>query len=156
VVFCVTDHRLGIVKKWLEALKGETFTPDTLQYFIGAFKAVLTMHPSTESLRALALYITYAIHKPKQKLSFPLRPTKSLKLRSDNSSPVQTPLMASPSPLTNESKISLELTQLQVALHILEMYVGILCDGNDTTNIKKFARTVTNKVRSTLHCNWSC
>lgn len=154
MVFCVTDHRLGIVKKWLEALKGEVFTADTLQYFIGAFKAILTMHPSTESLRALALYITYAIHKPKQKSPLPLRPMKSLKSRSDNSSPVHTPLTASPSHLTNGSKLSSELTQLQVALHVLELYVGILCDGNDTTNIKKFARTVTNKVRSTLHRNW--
>ena len=44
--------------------------------------------------------------------------------------------------------MSSELTQLQVALKILEMYLDILCEGSDTTNIKKFARTVTNKVRS--------
>ena len=59
---------------------------------------------------------------------------------------MQTPLTASPSSLGSGRKISPELPQFQVALKILEMYVDILCEGNDTTNIKKFARTVTNKV----------
>ena len=153
MAFRTTDGRVGIVKKWLDALKGETFTPDTLQYFIGAFRSILTMHPSAEPLRALALYITYAIHKPNQKTTSSLRPIKGLKLSSEASSPVQTPLTASPSPLGNGSNISIALPQFQVALKILEMYVDILCEGNDTTNIKKFARTVTNKVCNSSESN---
>ena len=38
------------------------------------------------------------------------------------------------------------LTKRQLGNKVLEMYTGFLCEKNSSTNIKKFARTVTNKV----------
>ena len=41
------------------------------------------------------------------------------------------------------------LSQLQVALKMLELYADMLCQKDEAANIKKFARTVTNKVFAT-------
>lgn len=39
-------------------------------------------------------------------------------------------------------------TRQQIGVMVLEMYHDLLCeDGNGTANLKKFAKTVTNKVR---------
>lgn len=136
----------GIVKKWLDALKGETFSTDNFDHFVKAFMSILTTNLSAESLRTLALYITYAIYKPQSKISSAMRPAKA-----DN---FQTPKF--PHEPTNqgtdsvtkgkEVNLSQKLSQQQLGLKILDLYADLLCKANDTGNIMKFARTVTNKV----------
>ena len=136
------------MKKWLDALKGETFTTETFEYFLKAFTSFLTKNPSADLMRSLALYITYAIHKPRQTASYLTR-GKSTKLDTNLSSRRQT--LSSPSPRsTKEHDDCLpHLSQLQVALRMLELYTDILCSKGEVANIKKFARTVTNKVTIT-------
>lgn len=140
--------RLGIVKKWVDALKGESFSSGTFKYFLRAFKSMLTTNISAEALRALALYITYAVHKPKQRQPQPMRNARSLKQNSADSSRRATILAACPSPTRNQDS-GIELSRLKVALEVLAMYTDLLCEKNDVTNIKKFARIVTNKVKVT-------
>lgn len=53
---------------------------------------------------------------------------------------------SSPRPVTQLNGSASHLTQLQIALKILELYTDLLCQKDDFTNITKFARTVTNKV----------
>ena len=136
----------GITKKWLDALKDGAFTEQIFGYFLEAFKSMLTKSLSADLMRSLALYITYAIHKPKQKPSTPLR-GKSVKL--NTGIPVRRKTIGSPSPrpAAQQSDVHPQLTQLQVALRILELYTNLLCQKDDLGNIHKFARTVTNKVR---------
>ncbi len=107
---------------------------------------MLTTNMSAESLRALALYITYAVHKPKQKSPQQLQSTRSLKQRADGPSRRATIVAASPRPSRYQDS-GIELTRLEVALKVLGMYTDLLCEKDDTTNIKKFARIVTNKVK---------
>ena len=119
---------------------------------------MLTKSLSADVMRSLALYITYAIHKPKQKLSTPLR-GKSVKLNTDL--PVRRKTLGSPSPrpASQQSDLASQLTQLQVALRILELYTNLLCQKDELGNIHKFARTVTNKVRfsrKTVHVRAKC
>lgn len=140
-------YLLGIVKKWLDALKGEPFTSDTFDHFMRAFKSMLTSNISGESLRALSLYITYAVHKPKQKVPQSVRHARSVKQQTDGSSRRATILTASPSPLRNQDGEK-ELTRLQIAIKVMGMYTDLLCEREDVTNIKKFARIVTNKVKA--------
>lgn len=136
--------RMRIVKKWLDALKGEPFTSDTFDHFMRAFKSMLTSNISGESLRALSLYITYAVHKPKQKVPQSVRHARSVKQQTDGSSRRATILTASPSPLRSQDGEK-ELTRLQIAIKVMGMYTDLLCEREDVTNIKKFARIVTNK-----------
>lgn len=135
--------RLGIVKKWVDALKGESFSSGTFKYFMQAFKSMLTTNISAEALRALALYITYAVHKPKQRQP---QPSRNAKQTSTDISRRATIVAASPSP-TRYQDSGIELSRLQVALEVLAMYTNLLCEKDDVTNIKKFARIVTNKVK---------
>lgn len=138
-------NSLGISKKWLEALKSETFTDETFGYFLKTFKTMITRNVSADSMRSLALYITYAIHKPRQVTSMPLR-GKSIKLNIGPPSRRKTLGSPSPKPVNQQHEPTPQLTQLQVALKILELYAELLCQKDDFTNIHKFARTVTNKV----------
>lgn len=140
---------IGIVKKWLEALKSDIFTHETFGYFLETFKFLLTKNLSADTMRSLALYITYAVHKPKQQASTPAR-GKSIKLRTDL--PYRRQTLSSPSPQLAKPRgdTDRQLNQIEVALRILEIYADILCVRDDVSNIKKFARTVTNKVGSIL------
>ena len=151
----------GIMKKWLDAMKGETFTTETFEYFLEAFKYFFGRNPSADSMRSLSLYITYAVHKPRQTVLHPAR-SKSIKLDTSVSSRRQTLSNASPRSKNQQDERVPYLTQLQVALRMLELYADILCFKGEAANIKKFARTVTNKVitdptsvlTSTYHCQW--
>ena len=139
----------GIVKKWLDALKSATFSSDTFDYFLKAFKSVLTSNMSTEALRSLALYITFAIHKPKGQPQQSLHPVKNmLEMRDGLGNPQRRQTFSAPSPSSKIMTLDLtkQLTLMQTALKVLEMYTDLLCIQNDTANIKKFARTVTKKV----------
>lgn len=136
--------RMRITKKWLDALKGETFTTETFEYFLEAFKSFLTRNPSADSMRSLALYITYAIHKPRQTESYPAR-GKNIKLNTNVSSRRQTLSSASPRSTKPQDELVPHLSQLQVALKMLKLYADMLCHEDEVANIKKFARTVTNK-----------
>lgn len=107
---------------------------------------LLTPSLSADSMRSLALYITYAIHKPKEKHTLPAR-GKSVKLKIELPTRRQTLSSAPARHVQQPEKLGLELTQLQVALKILKMYAELLCQNDDIVNIRKFARTVTNKVK---------
>lgn len=108
---------------------------------------MLTTNLSAESLRALALYITYALHKPKQKLLLAMRPTRSVKQKTGGPSRRATVSTASPSPIRYSDSVG-DLTRSQIALKVMGMYTDLLCTKDDVTNIKKFARIVTNKVKA--------
>ena len=96
-------------------------------------------------MRALALYITYAIHKPNQTSSTLLR-GQTMKVNTNLPSRRKTLGSPSPRPVVQHGDSTPQLTQLQIALKILDLYTDILCRKDDFVNLHKFARTVTNKV----------
>ena len=133
------------MKKWLENLKTGSFTDETFEDFLQAFKILLGRNVSADSMRSLSLYITYAVHKPSAREVQPAR-SKSLKLHTSLSVRRKTLSGLSPNARSMAAPATAEMTHLQVALKLLETYVVILCQEGDTANISKFARTVTNKV----------
>lgn len=138
--------RTGTVKKWLDTIKGETFTTENFSSFFGAFKSILSFSLSAESLRNLALYISYAIYNPQTKISLAVRSAKTVNQLAHNASQKTINLGVSSTLIGRQPGPSCELSRLQTALRILDLYSDLLCRANDTSNIKKFARTVTNKV----------
>lgn len=145
----LADIPVGISKKWLEALKGETFTSQTFGYFLETFRVMLTKNVSADAMRSLALYITYAIHKPRHTSSTPSR-WKSMTLKTDLPARRKTMGSHSHRPIVQYDASASQLTQLQTALKVLELYADLLCRKDDCANINKFARTVTNKVGAYL------
>lgn len=112
-----------------------------------ALTSLVKCNLTAEVFRSLALFITYAYHQP-----------SGAAARTPNK--VQTGTVPSRSgtvsggpkrPIVNTSFEGKEvnstiLTKRQLGNKALEMYTQLLCEKGSTLNIKKFARTVTNKV----------
>lgn len=130
------------------ALKGEMFSREILPDFMTAFKALIKTNMSADVLRSLALFITYSLHK-----NNPARPLKvkksNVQLRRQGTlgpSPSGSVNLAPPVKIVNDLSVD-GFTRQQIGVMVLEMYQDLLFeDGNSTGNLKKFARTVTNKV----------
>lgn len=131
------------------ALKGEMFSREILPDFLIAFKALIKTNMSADVLRSLALFITYSLHKNSP--TRPLRAKKSnVQLRRQGTLGTGGPGFSgtnlAPPVMVNNMNFE-GFTRQQIGIMVLEMYQELLFeDGNSTGNLKKFARTVTNKV----------
>lgn len=123
----------GVIKKLLEALKGEQFTQDALRLFTSAYKSLMESYFSAELHRSLALFITYSIHKPIPPSK--LQKKKSLRFNAG---------FQQSSASSDQSETFVSSTT--VAVEMLRMYCAFLCSAHDLSPLKKFARAVTNKV----------
>ena len=117
---------------------------------MSAMKTLVMNNPSAEVLRSLALFVTYSLHKPVVSTSRTLRGKQSnlsIQEHQRNSSPLSKPSRSHASP--GRSMDGAEVVpQKELAIRILELYADILCNDASTLLVKKFARTVTNKVRT--------
>jgi beige protein homolog 1 len=112
-----------------------------------AFRSLLNNSLTAEAHRSIALYITYAVHKPKDKTNA-LRHTKTVTkavsafatISRRSTVPISSDIHENPSLPSVKA-----LSKSEVGIKMLETYAELLCQ-RDTSNIKKFARTVTNKV----------
>lgn len=89
---------------------------------------------SAEIFRSLALFITYSIHGVSQKHKGARFDARAKQPRFAHFLNLDRPY----------------LSKTQVGIEVLKAYTNIVCKENGTTNIVKFARTVTNKVRPSL------
>lgn len=138
--------RMRIIKRFLDALKAETFSQEVFPAFMEALTSLVKCNLTAEVLRSLALFITYAYHQ-----------TSGAAARTPNRGQTGTAQARSGTvsggpkrPIINTSFDGKEvnptaLTKRQLGNKVLEMYAELLCEKGSTSNIKKFARTVTNK-----------
>jgi hypothetical protein len=139
------------VKKLIDALKADIISPEVFPEFMTAFKSLVSSNMSSDVLRSLSLFITYALHKSDRQSARTLRSRKSTLqiLQKTATSPArsgttpQVSIQGTPQLGTNSNALS----HAQIGVKVLEMYSELLCEETGTANIKKFARTVTNKVR---------
>lgn len=135
----------GIVKRLLDAMKGEGVSEDVIDHFMNAFQALVKSNLSQEVMRSLSLYITYAFHTPATSISRTPRPLSAI---SRSSTPGPMKRLAGDGSRTQSPSMGYPfLTKKQLGIRVLIMYSHILCEKGNLNNIKKFARTVTNKVR---------
>ncbi|SZF04114.1 unnamed protein product [Blumeria hordei] len=120
--------RMRVVKRFLDALKAEKFSQDVFPFFMESLKSLVMCNMTAEVFRSLALFVTYAYHKPTNQHTRNGSRRPSIGTLSD----------------TKELK-STFLTRRQCGTKILEMYSSLLCQEDNITAIRKFARTVTNK-----------
>jgi hypothetical protein len=139
--------RMRVVKKLLYALKAEVFSREILPDFLAAFTVLVKSNMSADVLRSLSLFITYSLHKHNP--SRPLRMKKSnVQLRRPTGLGSAGPKTGYLTPVGVSGELKDEcFTKQQIGVMVLEMYHNLLCeDGNGTANLKKFAKTVTNKA----------
>jgi hypothetical protein len=65
---------------------------------------------------------------------------------SSRSTPTQLGQKRLPTEADIRQNLDAPLTKQQVSARILEMYTDLLCEKGNAAHLKKFARTVTNKV----------
>jgi hypothetical protein len=129
-------------------MKGEVISEDVVPSFMEAFEALVTSNLSPEVMRALSLFITYAFHVVSRSLPRTPRPgTPGIVRRATGDGP-----------FSSSTSLSLKaLTKKQLGTRVLSLYSRILCEKGNLNNIKKFTRTVTNKVSlSCLIDGFSC
>lgn len=135
--------RMRIVKRLLDAMKGEVVSEDTISHFMGAFEVLVASNFSQEVMRSLSLFITYAFHSQPSSLPRTPRPLSAIS-RSSTPVPRRRGTPTDPTSAAVASGLKF-LTKKQLGVKVLSMYSRILCEKGNTTHIKKFARTVTNK-----------
>lgn len=113
-------------------LKGDEFTPESLRLLISAFRSLMESCLSADLFRSLALFITYAIHKTRE----PSRLQKKKSLR----------FTAGSQHVSTAAERGNYVSSTKIAIEMLRMYSSVLCDSHDHIPLKKFARSVTNKV----------
>jgi hypothetical protein len=113
---------------------------------VEALTSLVKCNMTAEIFRSLALFIVYAYHQPSSPNGRPPKPqTATITSRSGPSSngpsrPHINTVFDAKEPQPSN------LTRRQLGSKVLDMYTQILCEKDNTSNIQKFARTVTNKV----------
>ncbi|CAJ2504012.1 Uu.00g114060.m01.CDS01 [Anthostomella pinea] len=134
--------RMRIVKRLLDALKAEPLPENVLPFFMEAIENLVKCSYNTEVHRALALFITYTFHSPLR--SYPRTPRPaSLIDRSNTTASSRRPTIETNG--TGENAVR-ALTKREIGIRILDMYSQLLCEKGNLAIIRKFAKTVTNKV----------
>ncbi|OBT91582.1 hypothetical protein VE01_10403 [Pseudogymnoascus verrucosus] len=137
--------RMRIVKRFLDALKAETFTSDIFPGFVEAFTVLVLGSLNPEVHRSLALFVTYSFHKPSTsalrtpKAKFGTVNNPRLGLSGPKRPPINTSLDG------NVDAPSSVMSKRELGRGILQMYTDLLCEKGSTINLKRFAKTVTNK-----------
>ncbi|UKZ81439.1 hypothetical protein TrVFT333_009211 [Trichoderma virens FT-333] len=135
--------RMRIVKRLLDAMKGEAISEEVVPQFMGAFEALVRSNLSQEVMRSLSLFITYAFHLPTSVGSR----TPRLFLNTSRSS-TPGPFKRGAADGGDGNGLSYgtrSVSKKQLGTKVLSLYSRILCEKGNTNNIKKFAKTVTNK-----------
>ncbi|KKP00232.1 hypothetical protein THAR02_07672 [Trichoderma harzianum] len=135
--------RMRIVKRLLDAMKGEAISEEVVPQFMGAFEALVRSNLSQEVMRSLSLFITYAFHLPASAGS---RTPRLFLNTSRSSTPGPFKRAAADGGDGNGLSYSARtVSKKQLGTKVLSLYSRILCEKGNFNNIKKFAKTVTNK-----------
>lgn len=145
--YCFT----GIVKRFLDALKAESFSHEVFPAFMEALTCLVKCNMSAEVFRSLALFITYAYHSGTSINSRTPNRDRSGTGISRSGTVSNGPMRPTiHTPVDGKDIAGSSLTKRQLGTKVLQMYTDFLCEKGNTSNIKKFARTVTNKVSHSL------
>jgi hypothetical protein len=134
------------VKRFLDALKAETFSSDIFPGFLEAFTVLVLGSLNPEVHRSLALFVTYSFHKPNTSAS---RTPKAKFGTVNNPRLGPSALKRPPINISLDSSVdapSSVMSKRELGRGVLQMYTNLLCEKESTINLKRFAKTVTNKV----------
>ncbi|PFH62827.1 hypothetical protein XA68_11608 [Ophiocordyceps unilateralis] len=135
--------RMRVVKRLLDSTKGEGVSEEVVDHFMNAFEALVKSNLSQEVMRFMSLFITYAFHTcPPSASRTPKASSTSHLSISGLARRLTGDVNRTRSPSAVGTRV---LSKKQLGIRVLAMYAGILCEKGSFNNIKKFARTVTNK-----------
>lgn len=127
--------RMRVLKRLMEALKSEPVSRAIIPMYMAAFKVLLPQSMSAETLRSLALFVTFSVNKRNTGLQFRKPTRREARQRSSSAG----------SSKSGKDEATSNLTHFEIGVEVLRLYSDMLCRKDDETMIKKFAKTVTNK-----------
>jgi beige protein homolog 1 len=140
----------GVIKRMLDALKGETMPDGVFPKFSSAFKALFRCSFSQENLRSLALFITFALQDGRTHIKRGLSTKKSMARISSQRASTPLSNSASGTPRSGSPHEDLgatpNISRHEVGVKMLDLYTELLCEKGNEHDIKRFGKTVTNKV----------
>ena len=132
--------RMRVSKKLLETLKGGELIHETLTPCLSSFRSLMESSMSPDLLRSFALSITYTLHLPKPTST--LKRMKSLRFA-----------VASARPSSSRSQSENHVPAVAQGIEMLRLYAAVVCNKLDQAPLKKFAKSVTNKVCQPIMSN---
>ena len=144
IFFTICLPRLGVIKRLLEALKGEAISEDILPYLMETLGSLAKANHNAEAHRSLALFVTDTFHPVSNSLP---RTPKPMAVGSRSSTPgnMRRPTLE-PVSSSSPARASKAVLKRELGVRILETYTQLLCTRDNLAFIHKFAKTVTNKV----------
>jgi hypothetical protein len=138
-----------VVKRLTDALKSESFAPQTFPLFVEAFKVLLMINFNGENARSLSLFITYALHDNRAAYAKrTLRPKASVaRLRKNSTSAMPATSTPPPDGLSQDTLPLSALSLGELGVATLRMLTELLCEEANINDIIRFAKNVTGKVR---------
>lgn len=134
------------MKKFLEAMKADKITRESLNERLKAFETVLDCGRSADILRSIALFITYVLKDPR---SHSARSGRSSSVNSREQSRSGTSLSdignLPQKKATKDNDLTASISSKEVGVGLLELLSKILCEPSSSHDISRFAKTVTNK-----------
>lgn len=141
ILLLLIKSEIGIVKRLLDAAKSDLLPENILPFFMKTVEELVRRSYNTEVHRTLALFITYAFHSPSG--SRTRKPSVSNRARTPSQSLSRKSMPDLGAASQNSAK---NATKKEVGKNILAMYSRLLCERGNMAIIRKFAKTVTNKV----------
>ena len=139
------------MKRFIDALKGESFEADVFPDFLDAFSAVFRCSVSPETLRALPPFVSFALHESR---AFPQRtsPARPSSAHGEVPRPKSSGIDAGrdraasrASPFNPPITPSVELSRYEVGVHMLQLYADMLCEASNDL-MMKFSKAVSASV----------
>ncbi len=114
---------------------------------MASFESLVKCNYNAEVHRSIALFITYAFHTATGSMPRTPKPASTSRSTTPGLGILRRPTVELGT--ATSATGSKMLTKKQLGVRILEMYTRLLCDKTSLTDIRKFAKTVTNKVTFT-------
>ncbi|EXJ92702.1 hypothetical protein A1O3_01254 [Capronia epimyces CBS 606.96] len=127
--------RMRVLKRLMEALKSEPVAKAIMPMYMAAFKVLLPQSLSAETLRSLALFVTFSVNKRNMGLQVRKPTRREARQRSSSTGSSQ----------GGKDESMSTLSHFEIGVEVLRLYSELLCRPGDDSMIKKFAKTVTNK-----------
>lgn len=127
--------RMRVLKRLMEALKSEPVARAIISQYMATIKVLLPQNLSAETLRSLALFVTFSVNKRNMGLQVRKPTRRDARQRSSSAGSSQGP----------KDEATSNLSHFEIGMEVLRLYSEMLCRKDDDSLIKKFAKTVTNK-----------
>ena len=138
--------RMRVVKKLIEALKAEEFTPEAVPPLMEALKALVDNSSAGSMYRELAMFIAFGLQDDRATAPKSVHSMASVvNIRQRSANWARTVRGSRPSTPAGSQTPQSGVTRTELAINMLELLEGILCEDSTGTTLRRFNKAVPNR-----------